>query len=396
MKFTLQLFSILLLFTNSKLQAQEIKLGGNAFIRIPGGTAAQNTFVGINSGIDNSSGQFNSFFGSFAGRFNTSGARNTFIGVNAGNVNSSGGENTFVGAGAGIANNQGGQNVFIGSSAGNSNMAGGQNSYLGYQAGFYNTTGVQNVFMGNVAGFSNSEGIQNAFVGSGAGYGNSTGNSNTFFGTNAGAKNTTGTGNVFIGFFTGQTHTTGQYNTLLGYGAEVGSSALTNAAAIGFNARVAVSDAIVLGDASNGGMKVGIGTDSPAYRLDVKGVINMRIGSNSPSLKINDRDFLGLDSEGNFLVSDFKIKYNHSGQWSDKVFEKNYRLAPIEEVMEFAVKNKHLPNIPTAREVVENGVEIHTIVAKLLEKVEELTMYSAKQNEEIQSLRKRLNAIENK
>ncbi|RYX89106.1 hypothetical protein EON78_07355 [bacterium] len=126
----------------------------------------------------------------------------------------------------------------------------------------------------------------------------------------------------------------------------------------------------------------------------VKGVVNMRIAFNSPSLKVNDRDFLGLDSEGEFLVSNFRIKYNHQLDWSDKVFENTYQLLPIEEVMKFAKENKRLPNIPSAKEVVEKGVEMNTIIAKLLEKIEELTIYTANQATELDNLKRKISALE--
>lgn len=202
--------------------------------------------------------------------------------------------------------------------------------------------------------------------------------------------------NLLLGFNSGNTVVTGQYNVFLGINSNSTASAITNSVAIGTNAKVAINNAIILGDTANSTIKVGIGTASPAYRLDVKGVVNMRIGFNSPSLKINGRDFLGLDSEGNFLVSNFKIRYDSQNQWSDRVFESGYQPAPIEEVIKFANENKRLPDIPSAKEVVENGVEINVIVAKLLEKVEELTIYSAKQSQEISELKKRLDSLEKK
>ncbi|RYU95210.1 hypothetical protein [Emticicia agri] len=207
---------------------------------------------------------------------------------------------------------------------------------------------------------------------------------------------TKNTSNVILGFNAANTIITGQNNVFLGSNSNGTTSAISNSVAVGVNAKVAINNAIVLGDTANTNIKVGIGTAAPRYPLDVKGVVNMRIGLNSPSLKINDREFLALDADGSFLLSDFRIKYNHEREWSDKVFESNYQLMPIGEVMNFARVHKRLPNVPSAKEVVEKGVEMNTIIAKLLEKVEELTIYTANQAEEISLLKGKLAALEDK
>ena len=366
MKRTLLITALWLVIANVRLSAQQIKLGGNPFISIPGGTDAQNTFVGINAGVANSSGTSNSFFGSFAGRFTTSGINNTFIGSNAGNGNSLGVNNTFLGRDAGVGSNSD-NNTFIGSFSGRAN-----------------TTGLQNAFLGSLAGYFNTTGIQNSFIGSGSGYSNSTGNGNTFLGTNAGSKNTSGNGNVFIGFFTGQNHTTGQYNMLIGYGAEVASSALTNAAAIGANARVAVSNALVLGDPTNASMKVGIGTDSPQFPLDVRGIVNIRGAGGklkfthllNPCWHPNGTDqLLTVNDQGEVVLTRYRLTIEKPDQWADRVFAPGYRLLPLGDTEQFIHLHGHLPGVPSADQVVREGVDMGTLNAKLLEKIEELTLY---------------------
>ena len=61
--------------------------------------------------------------------------------------------------------------------------------------------------------------------------------------------------------------------------------------------------------------------------------------------------------------------------WSDFVFEDDYRLRPLAEVEQFIKENKHLPDIPSAKEVETNGVNVGEMEAKLLQKIEELTLY---------------------
>lgn len=172
-------------------------------------------------------------------------------------------------------------------------------------------------------------------------------------------------------------------------GAGENAANLQRASALGYNARVSVDDGLVLGDTTL--VKVGIGLSNPQHRLDVKGVFNMRVAYGSPSMKINNRDFLELDNQGQFVLNEFKIKYADETRWADKVFEKDYALMPLQEVSSFVNENKHLPNVPSAKEVVEQGVSVNEMVSKLLEKVEELTLYTIQQQAEIDALKKALN-----
>lgn len=61
--------------------------------------------------------------------------------------------------------------------------------------------------------------------------------------------------------------------------------------------------------------------------------------------------------------------------WADHVFYHGYRLRPLNELNTFITRNKHLPGIPSAKQVSETGVQIGEMQAKLLEKIEELTLY---------------------
>jgi len=74
--------------------------------------------------------------------------------------------------------------------------------------------------------------------------------------------------------------------------------------------------------------------------------------------------------------------------WSDFVFADNYQLMPLNKLENHIKVNKSLPGIPTEKEVLENGVKVGDMQAKLLEKVEELTLYVINQNKEISKLKK--------
>ncbi len=70
--------------------------------------------------------------------------------------------------------------------------------------------------------------------------------------------------------------------------------------------------------------------------------------------------------------------------WSDYVFEDGYQLRSLKEVEQFISTNGHLPDVPSAKEVTENGQDLGRMDAILLRKIEELTLY-------IIELEKRLN-----
>jgi hypothetical protein len=74
--------------------------------------------------------------------------------------------------------------------------------------------------------------------------------------------------------------------------------------------------------------------------------------------------------------------------WADYVFEENYPLMSLDQLKLFISKNKHLPGIPNADQVSSEGINISEINVKLLEKVEELTLYILQQEERIQELLK--------
>ncbi|GHT77654.1 hypothetical protein AGMMS50262_19240 [Bacteroidia bacterium] len=111
---------------------------------------------------------------------------------------------------------------------------------------------------------------------------------------------------------------------------------------------------------------VGIGTSNPQNLLDVYGTIRAK-----------------------------EVKIEVSG-WPDYVFDSNYSLPGLQTVSEHIEANKHLPGIPSAAEVAENGVSIGEMQAKLLQKVEELTLYLIRQENTIQELRTKIEQLENK
>jgi hypothetical protein len=78
--------------------------------------------------------------------------------------------------------------------------------------------------------------------------------------------------------------------------------------------------------------------------------------------------------------------------WPDYVFASDYSLPKLKEVKAFVNENGHLPGLPNASQVSEEGLGLGDINAKLLEKIEELTLYIIEQEERIQKLEEKLNA----
>ena len=81
--------------------------------------------------------------------------------------------------------------------------------------------------------------------------------------------------------------------------------------------------------------------------------------------------------------------------WSDFVFEDDYRLPPLAEVEQHIKTHKHLPDIPSAEEVAANGVSVGEMQARLLQKIEELTLYVIELKKENEALKQRVNELEN-
>jgi len=98
---------------------------------------------------------------------------------------------------------------------------------------------------------------------------------------------------------------------------------------------------------------------------------------------------------GGILTEKLKVAIAGTPYWSDYVFNSDYKLMSLNNVESYIKTNKHLPDVPSAEEVVKSGIDVATMDAKLLQKIEELTLYTIQlqkqvneQGKEIQTLRK--------
>lgn len=104
---------------------------------------------------------------------------------------------------------------------------------------------------------------------------------------------------------------------------------------------------------------LGVGTLYPSERLAVNGNIKAR-----------------------------EVNVSTSG-WADFVFDPDFNLMPISELKSFIKEKRHLPNIPTEEEVMDKGIWLSEMNVKLLQKVEELTLYIIQQDDQIRELQSR-------
>ena len=122
-----------------------------------------------------------------------------------------------------------------------------------------------------------------------------------------------------------------------------------------------------------------LGTNS-VTRVQVTASGDVGIGTTVPSSKLHVNGGDIRVSGGSFI--DDGVTLNAP----DYVFEPSYKLMPLHELREFVSREKHLPNIPSAKEIKKEGLNLSQIQMRLLEKIEELTLYTLKQDEEVKAL----------
>jgi hypothetical protein len=179
------------------------------------------------------------------------------------------------------------------------------------------------------------------------------------------------------------------YGQNLGYGTSY----------IGFNAtrNSTTGNWTCAGDGANNGGSViwsAVGGDIYFASIPSTGINNKTL--TDAQVKSNIK--LHLNATGVLKAKEVSVNVNG---WPDFVFEQEYSIMSLKETEDFIKENKHLPNIPTASEVEENGILLGEMQSKLLQKIEELTLYlieqqkhSTEQQKLIEDLQKRLSELE--
>ncbi len=100
-------------------------------------------------------------------------------------------------------------------------------------------------------------------------------------------------------------------------------------------------------------------------------------------------------SEG-ILTEKLKVAVKTTADWADYVFKPTYKLRSLTEVETFIKANGHLPEVPSAEEVVNKGIDMAEMDAKLLQKIEELTLYMIELKKENEVLKAQMNTLSKK
>jgi trimeric autotransporter adhesin len=349
-------------------------------------TAVDNYSMGYTSLNALTTGTNNVAIGTNALSLNTGGIYNVAVGNGALKVNTTGNFNLAIGASSLFSNTIGGNNIAMGANALLNNTTGSGNVAFGLGTLAYNTTATNNAAIGERALGNLKTGIDNVGIGFYSAYHNALGNSNVAIGIDAlrssfpvGQIQSTNTrsfnNNVSIGTRSGYSNI-GDGNIFLGYQAgynELGSNNLYISNSNSVNP-------LIKGNFVNNNLRINVG----ATNSTTQGY--MAIGDFSAVTPMTIPAGYRLVVQQGIITEKLKITPKNSSFWADYVFDKSYKLMTLKEVEKFVQKNHHLPNVPSAKEVGEEGIDLAKMNAKLLEKIEELTLYIINQDKRILKL----------
>lgn len=156
-------------------------------------------------------------------------------------------------------------------------------------------------------------------------------------------------------------------NTLIGTNVDAGYKLNVNGTANISNSLLAAS--------------VGINGTPGAYQFQVNGTSNFLNNVNGTSAYFTGSMGIGTASPGPYKLAvegtlgARKVKVTQVNPWADYVFDETYQLPSLSEVESYIKTHRHLPEVPSAKEVSENGMDVGETSTILLKKIEELTLY---------------------
>jgi hypothetical protein len=121
------------------------------------------------------------------------------------------------------------------------------------------------------------------------------------------------------------------------------------------------------------------------------GVINIdalrHVGINTLNTSGYTLNVAGTAVFDGITVKSFSGNNPKGTPWADYVFDKDYQLTSLDSLADYIKSNKHLPGIPTTEEVKKDGIDVAATEAKLLEKIEQLTLYTIELQKQIDALK---------
>jgi hypothetical protein len=206
---------------------------------------------------------------------------------------------------------------------------------------------------------------------------------NLKFGVNSAVKMTLDpAGNLGIGTLApiSALHITKNGSSLFGnfyYNSVIQNTGATSGVSFGYHATEATGFVSSSNSNSNLAFITNSSTGGWGERMRITANGDVGIGTSSPTAK--------LSVKGTIRAQKVTVDLNN---WADHVFEPSYRLQSLSELQEFIRVNKHLPEIPSAKEVEENGISVGDNQVLLLKKIEELTLYIIALEKRIQTIEK--------
>jgi hypothetical protein len=187
-----------------------------------------------------------------------------------------------------------------------------------------------------------------------------------------------GLGTIFGRLQEGHTSGTGTFLGVRGYETQP-TGAKSFALEHSFYGEVNNSINFHRGGGTTGGF-ISFNTDNNVEKLRINSNGNVGIGTTNPDAK--------LAVKGTVHAEEVKVDLQVPGP--DYVFEPTYQLPSLTEIENYIKANKHLPEVPSAKEMETNGINLSEMNMLLLKKVEELTLHLIEANKKIEYLTKRI------
>ncbi len=134
---------------------------------------------------------------------------------------------------------------------------------------------------------------------------------------------------------------------------------------------------------------------SAGIRIDANGSVGIGTNLSSNTRVVNGvsvPNYYMLSVAGALRAKEVVIEID----WADYVFDKNYKLMPLNELDKFITENKHLPNINSAADIEANGLMMGNMQVKQMEKIEELSLYIIEINKRLNELEEQNKKLEQK